>query len=103
MRGSDWCHFTVRLARSREHMHAKAAHVPFEDEPFSWIAVSRVKYALAQARIVAPPVATKIGTTFKLCSTQGLTTPMIATRDKAAYKQIKKLAWGGAFSTSEKE
>jgi ribosomal protein RSM22 (predicted rRNA methylase) len=97
MTGKDWCHFIQRLARSREHMHAKAAHVPFEDEPFSWIAVSRIKYDLVAARIVAPPETTKIGTTFKLCSAEGLTTPLIASRDKANYKQVKKLEWGDGF------
>jgi ribosomal protein RSM22 (predicted rRNA methylase) len=100
MAGNDWCHFTQRLARSREHMHAKAAHVPFEDEPFSWIAVARKKYELPSARIVAPPVTTKIGTTFKLCGADGISNRMIASRDKAAYKVAKKLIWGdGVYET----
>jgi ribosomal protein RSM22 (predicted rRNA methylase) len=101
MSAKDWCHFTQRLARSREHMHAKAASVPFEDEPFSWIAVSRENYDLAKARIVAPPITTKIGVTLKLCGADGLSTPMIASRDKAAYKLAKKLAWGDATHLSE--
>jgi ribosomal protein RSM22 (predicted rRNA methylase) len=97
MSGKDWCHFTQRLQRSREHMHAKSANLPFEDEPFSWIAVSRENYTLAKSRVMAPPVTTKIGTTLKLCSAEGITTPMIASRDKAAYKQAKKLEWGNAL------
>jgi ribosomal protein RSM22 (predicted rRNA methylase) len=96
MAAKDWCHFTQRLSRSREHMHAKAANVPFEDEPFSWIAVSHEKYELPQARIVAPPITTKIGTTLKLCSAEGLTASLIASRDKPAYKRAKKLEWGDA-------
>ncbi len=98
MSGKDWCHFTQRLARSREHMHAKAASVPFEDESFSWVAVSRQKYELPYARIVAPPVTTKINTTLKLCSASGLSTEQIASRDKQAYKQAKKLQWGDSFT-----
>lgn len=98
MSGKDWCHFTQRLARSREHMHAKAATVPFEDEPFSWIAVSRVKYKVPVARIMAPPVTTKIGVSLKLCNAQGLVTHQIASRDKQAYKQAKKLEWGDGVS-----
>jgi ribosomal protein RSM22 (predicted rRNA methylase) len=94
MTGKDWCHFTQRLARSREHMHAKAASVPFEDEPFSWIAVSREKHDSAQARIIAPPIKTKIGVTLKLCSAAGITDQQIASRDKAAYKLAKKREWG---------
>jgi ribosomal protein RSM22 (predicted rRNA methylase) len=94
MSGKDWCHFTQRLQRSREHMHAKAATVPYEDEPFSWIAVSRVKFELAKARVIAPPMTTKIAVTLKLCSAEGITEQQIASRDKQAYKQVKKLEWG---------
>lgn len=99
MSGKDWCHFTQRLARSREHMHAKAASVPFEDESFSWVAVSRQKYELPHARIVAPPVTTKINTTLKLCSASALTIVQIASRDKSAYKLAKKLEWGDTFTS----
>jgi ribosomal protein RSM22 (predicted rRNA methylase) len=94
MRGNDWCHFTVRLARSREHMHAKQATVPFEDEPFSWIAVSRVPVPLSGARVVMPPEQDKHSITFKVCDEQGIGNRVIARRDKAAYKQHRKLAWG---------
>jgi ribosomal protein RSM22 (predicted rRNA methylase) len=94
MRGNDWCHFTVRLARSREHMHAKQATVPFEDEPFSWIAVSRVAVPLSGARVIRPPEQDKHSMTFKVCNEQGITDRVIARRDKAAYKQHRKTAWG---------
>jgi ribosomal protein RSM22 (predicted rRNA methylase) len=94
MAGKNWCHFTQRLARSREHMHAKAATVPFEDEPFSWIAVSKEKVNLAYARIIAPPTTTKIATTLRTCDANGLNTQTIASRNKQAYKQAKKLEWG---------
>jgi ribosomal protein RSM22 (predicted rRNA methylase) len=94
MSGKDWCHFTQRLARSREHMHGKAATVPYEDEPFSWIAVSRQKYELMAKRIVAPPVTTKIDVALRVCSAEGLSTQTIASRDKQAYKAAKKFEWG---------
>src|SRR5207245_4884657 len=37
----DWCHFTQRLARSRAHKQVKGAEVPFEDEKFSYVALTR--------------------------------------------------------------
>ncbi len=101
MAGKDWCHFTQRLQRSREHMHAKAASLPFEDEPFSWLAVSRQRYDLAAGRIVAPPVTTKISTSIKLCSANGINVQQIASRDKAAYKRAKKWAWGDAIIATD--
>jgi ribosomal protein RSM22 (predicted rRNA methylase) len=102
MRGNDWCHFTVRLARSREHMHAKQATVPFEDEPFSWIAVSRTAVPLSGARVIRPPEQDKHSITFKVCDEQGITDRAIARRDKAAYKQRRKLAWGDIIADDMK-
>ena len=37
----DWCHFSRRVARSRTHRLAKDADVPWEDEKFIYLAVSR--------------------------------------------------------------
>ncbi len=103
MRGNDWCHFTVRLARSREHMHAKQADVPFEDEPFSWIAVSRRPVPLSGARVIMPPEQDKHSITFKICNEQGITDRVIARRDKTAYKRHRKLAWGDIIAGDMKD
>ena len=94
MTSGEWCRFTQRLARSREHMHAKQATVSFEDENFSWIALSRTAAKLPLARVIAPVENDKHSMTLKLCSADGLTTSQIARRNKAAYKRHRKLAWG---------
>ncbi|HUQ36034.1 MAG TPA: small ribosomal subunit Rsm22 family protein [Aestuariivirga sp.] len=93
----DWCHFSVRLARRREHMHAKRAKVPFEDEKFSYLIAARQPDALQGARILSPPAESKADIKFKLCSGNGLTQHSIARRDKAEYKRVRKLEWGGLF------
>lgn len=93
----DWCHFSVRLSRSREHMHAKKATVPFEDERFSYVIASRQPGAQLGARILEPPVETKAEIRFKLCTKNGLSQQSIARRDKAAYKRVRKLEWGDLF------
>jgi ribosomal protein RSM22 (predicted rRNA methylase) len=93
----DWCHFSVRLARRREHMHAKKATVPFEDEKFSYLIVSRQPGALEGARILSPPIESKAEIRFKLCAGNGLTRQSIARRDKAEYKRVRKLDWGDLF------
>src|SRR5262245_1265307 len=51
----DWCHFARRVARSRLHRQAKGADVPWEDEKFSYIAVSRKPVTVAGARVIARP------------------------------------------------
>ena len=52
----DWCHFTQRLPRSRAHKQIKEADVPFEDEKFSYVALTRSPIARRPARVLAQPV-----------------------------------------------
>jgi ribosomal protein RSM22 (predicted rRNA methylase) len=93
----DWCHFKVRIARSREHLHAKNARVPFEDEKFSYLVASRHPSRKPAFRILAPPDEAKGATTFKLCGEKGLMQQSVARRDKAEYKKVRKLEWGDPF------
>jgi ribosomal protein RSM22 (predicted rRNA methylase) len=94
MTADDWCHFSTRLARSRAHMHAKSGILPYEDEPFAFIAATRLAPNLARARILAPPEETKFNRSFKTCSAKGLADEAVATRDKPAFKRVRKLKWG---------
>ena len=98
MQGQNWCHFKVRLARSRLHMQAKGAVVPFEDEAFSWVAFARKPVAKPRARVVAPPTTTKFSVSLPLCTETGLATETFASRDKASYKQARKLNWGDGLN-----
>lgn len=97
----DWCHFSQRLARSRDHMLLKEASVPFEDERYSYVVVTRKSVAhdarMHQARILAPPLDTKPGVTFKLCDEAGLRAQFVAARDKDEYRRVRKLGWGDRF------
>jgi ribosomal protein RSM22 (predicted rRNA methylase) len=93
MAGGDWCHFSQRLPRSRDHMLLKDASVPFEDERYSYVVVTRAKVA-SGARILAPPRETKPGLTFKLCDETGLRAQFVAARDKDEYRRVRKRGWG---------
>ena len=92
----DWCHFSQRLPRSRDHMLLKDASVPFEDERYSYVAVTRTRVA-SGARILAPPLETKPGMTFKLCDEKGVRALFVATRNKDAYRRVRKRGWGDLF------
>jgi ribosomal protein RSM22 (predicted rRNA methylase) len=100
MKSGDWCHFKTRVQRSREHMHAKNATVPFEDEAFAYLIVSRMQASQFGARIVAPPRNGKVGVVLPLCDGAGLHDEMIARRDKATYKRAKKKTWGQVWGES---
>ena len=94
--GDDWCHFSQRLARSRDHMLLKEARVPFEDERYAYVVVTREKVP-SGARVLAPPLESKPGLTFKLCDEKGLRAQFVAVRDKDEYRRVRKRGWGDVF------
>lgn len=95
----DWCHFSVRLPRSRDHQFAKDAVVPFEDEKFAYLVAARTTVA-AEARtprVLAPPRVGKPGIELKLCTATGLEQRFVARRDKPAHAVARRLDWGDAL------
>jgi ribosomal protein RSM22 (predicted rRNA methylase) len=96
LQAPDWCHFTQRLPRLRAHMQLKAAELPYEDEKFSYIVLSRKPVAPRFTRVLAQPVVTKVEVTAKLCSPDGLRTEKVPHRDKVAYARARRWRWGDA-------
>ena len=77
-------------------MLLKGAEVPFEDERYCYVVMTREKVA-SGARILAPPLETKPGLTFKLCDETGVRAQFVATRDKEEYRRVRKRGWGDIF------
>jgi ribosomal protein RSM22 (predicted rRNA methylase) len=90
----DWCHFAQRLPRSRNHLLVKGADVPFEDEKFSYVVLSRATPQPAHARVLAPPHVAKGEATAKLCKDEGVVTEVAPRRDAEAYRRFKSWRWG---------
>jgi ribosomal protein RSM22 (predicted rRNA methylase) len=102
MLAPDWCHFSVRLARSRDHKLVKSADAPFEDEKFSYVAAARTARALpGQRRIIAAPRASKAAVTLRVCEAAGLREHVVPRRDRAAWKAAKRLAWGDLMRNNQ--
>jgi ribosomal protein RSM22 (predicted rRNA methylase) len=93
----DWCHFAQRLPRSRAHRQIKQAELSFEDEKFSYVALTREPIAQPRARVLAPPLAGKAGIAAKLCTADGLTAAKVPRRAKADYAQARRWRWGDAI------
>jgi ribosomal protein RSM22 (predicted rRNA methylase) len=96
----DWCHFTQRLPRSRAHKQLKAAELPYEDEKFTYVALSRAPLARRHARVLTQPDTTKIAVTAKLCTREGIRIAVAPRRDKITYARLRKLNWGDALFDS---
>jgi len=92
----DWCHFTQRLQRSKVHKQLKSAELPYEDERFIYVALSRTQVARRPSRVLAQPDMTKVAITAKLCTPDGVIAAVAPRRDKAAYARYRKVDWGDA-------
>ncbi|MBR0827443.1 methyltransferase domain-containing protein [Bradyrhizobium manausense] len=92
----DWCHFNQRLPRSQAHRQIKGADVPFEDERFIYVALTRTPVAAQRSRVLAPPATGKAEITAKLCTEDGVALAKVPRRDKAAYADARRWRWGDA-------
>src|SRR4051794_12738998 len=94
----DWCHFTQRLPRSRAHKALKDAELPFEDEKFAYVALTRTPIAQRPARVLAQPEVGKVAVAAKLCTPSGLVVAKIPRRTKADYARARRWRWGDAVT-----
>ena len=90
----DWCHFSVRLPRSRTHRLAKDAELGFEDEKFSYAVLCREPHARAAPRVLRRPDLRPGHVVLHLCTPSGLEQRTVSRKSGSAYKLAKKAAWG---------
>lgn len=94
----DWCHFARRLSRSRLHRQIKGGEAPFEDEKFTYLAVSRERAETPAARILSMPRNAGGRIALKLCRADGsLEDAMVTKRDAPAYRTARRASWGDAL------
>jgi len=94
----DWCHFAQRLPRLRAHIQLKGADLPFEDEKFSYVVLTREPATARCSRVLAPPVVGKVEVAAKLCTADGVEIAKVPRRDKAAYAKARRWRWGDAVT-----
>ena len=90
----DWCHSVVRVERNKIHKFVKEAEVPYEDEKFSYIAISREKIDNSGSRILRHPNVSSGFIKAKLCSNGNIEEKTFTKKDKEIFKKIKKLKCG---------
>jgi len=94
-----WCHFNARVPRNRDHIVAKDAIVPFEDEKFCYLAAGKGFAPLARGRrVLATPKVDKSAVTLTLCAPDVPVQQRISRRDKDAYRAAKRLDRGDAIA-----
>ena len=99
MAGADWCHFAVRLDRSRAHRQSKHAALGWEDEKFAYVVAVRdaaLLRARAEARVIRRPRKETGHVRLALCAAGGLT-DVVVTRRAPTYRAARDASWGDAW------
>lgn len=94
LRGLDWCHFSARLARTKEHRLVKGAKRGWEDEKFSYIIATHSKNNLPKGRIIRHPQKNKGHVVLKVCDQDGVSEQIITPKKGPFYKWARKADWG---------
>lgn len=92
--GDDWCHFTCRVARSRLHKELKRGDAPYEDEKFSYLALSKAPVEPARGRVARHPQIEPGRITLRICARDGLSDITVRKKDGALFKWARKCACG---------
>jgi ribosomal protein RSM22 (predicted rRNA methylase) len=96
----DWCHFSVRVPRTKEHRRLKAGSLSYEDEKFSYLIATLPTTAATPtpSRIVRHPYVEKGRITLTRCMPDAtIATTPIGRNDREAFKRARKARWGEVY------
>ena len=94
---TDWCHFAVRLPRTAVHRAAKGGELGYEDEKFSYVAVSGQPTARAAARVLRHPQVRPRLIELALCTPEGARRLIVTKKDREGFRHARKTDWGDSF------
>lgn len=89
----NWCHFAVRVDRTRAHRIAKGGELGYEDEKFSYVVATRAAPAVPFSRVLRHPLHSAGKAELKLCTPAGLET-LLASKKHPDWKTARKASWG---------
>ena len=97
LEAGDWCHFRVRVARSRLHKRLKGGDAPFEDEKFCYLAVVKPGVAVhpAAARVLRHPAKQAGFVELAVCTAAGTREARrVSKKQGAAFRMARKAEAG---------
>lgn len=101
MRDDDWCHFAQRISRSRVHRTAKRAQLSYEDEKYSYVALSRHPGTPFGARIIRHPQIRPGRISLRLSTPTGLADQTVPRSAGERFRRARDASWGGTWPDHE--
>ena len=97
MSGDDWCHFAVRVQRTKLHKALKSGDAPYEDEKFCYLALTReAPKAACSARVLRHPLIASGRITLTLCEGSEKKLRAVTKKDPL-WKRARKIGAGEAL------
>jgi ribosomal protein RSM22 (predicted rRNA methylase) len=91
----NWCHFSKRVARTKELKFLKEGSLGYEDEKFCYLILSSKDFCEHEAVIVDRPHVLNFKIQFNVCDQSGqILSKEVFKKDKENFKNIKKKDWG---------
>jgi ribosomal protein RSM22 (predicted rRNA methylase) len=98
--GADWCHFDIRVDRTRRQQQIKAGTLAYEIEKFSYLIAAHQPAAIAggAARIIRHPLKKTGHVILDLCTGDGSAQRLVVSRrDGQSYRDARAAKWGGLW------
>lgn len=93
-KGAGWCHFSVRLERSKMHRQIKGGTLGYEDEKYCYVIASKEPSKKKLFTILDTPKIEKHRALFNLCTPDGQKIFECKANNKELFKSLKKKGWG---------
>jgi len=94
----DWCHFAARVERTSLLRRMKHAALGYEDEKFSYVALTRTEVARAQARIIRRPEQRPGLIQLVVCRGASIQGERVTRRKPEAFRSARKAKWGDEWA-----
>ena len=94
---NDWCNFSCRVERTKLQKDVKLGDVPYEDEKFTYLAISKKSVNVEEeniARIIRHPIIKTNIVEVKLCQNGNIINKTYTKKDKEMYKRMRKAKVG---------
>jgi ribosomal protein RSM22 (predicted rRNA methylase) len=97
MEEGDWCHFAVRVERSRLHRQLKGGELSYEDEKYSFVLAIKGDAQPGAGRILRHPRVHPGLIELRVCGPEGIREEKVTKRCKEAWRAARKADWGARW------
>ena len=88
---NDWCNFSCRVQRTKIHKELKNGNVPYEDEKYIYIAITKEDInEIDKKRILRHPMIYSGFVKLKVCDRDEIKEITISKKDKEKFKIVRK-------------